>query len=126
MPSRLRSDSKPVVEFDPLLELSPFVLFRNLRDKQPVMLVDVRAAPAGWTLRGAQSYPGDQGPWPEERRIVLFDDDGSEAYPIGRRLQQAGQAQVKVLFGGLELYEFALDPEVVGADTYLERIGSTG
>jgi hypothetical protein len=27
---------------------------------------------------------------------------------------------VKMLFGGLELYEFSLDPGVVGEGTYLE------
>lgn len=125
MPRRLRSDDKPEVEFDPLLELSPFALFRALRDRRPVMLVDVRAVPRGWTLRDAQPYPGDDGPWPEDRRVVLFDGDGSEAYPLGQRLQQAGHRQVRVLFGGLELYEFALDPQVVGADTYLDRLGTT-
>lgn len=122
MPSHLRSDSKPVVEFDPRLELSPFALFRSLRDGRPTMLVDVRVAPAGWTLRDAEPYPGDDGPWPEDRRVVLFDDDGKDAYAIGQRLHQAGRTQIRVLFGGLELYEFALDPEIVGADTYLQRL----
>jgi hypothetical protein len=27
-----------------------------------------------------------------------------------------------MLFGGLELYEFALDPEVVGEQTFLARL----
>ena len=38
-----------------------------------------------------------------------------------RRLQAQGYPRVKALFGGLELYEFSLDPEVVGSETYLRR-----
>jgi hypothetical protein len=37
-------------------------------------------------------------------------------------MQAAGWPRVKALFGGLQLYEFALDPEVVGAETYLLRV----
>ena len=36
-------------------------------------------------------------------------------------LHGAGYERVKMLFGGLELYEFSLDPEVVGSETFLER-----
>ena len=36
-------------------------------------------------------------------------------------MQSAGYPRVKALFGGLELYEFSLDPEVVGQETYLLR-----
>ncbi|MDX1643574.1 MAG: hypothetical protein R3244_04350, partial [Thermoanaerobaculia bacterium] len=59
---------------------------------------------------------------PEGEQVVLFDRDGREAEPIARRLQAAGYDNVKMLFGGLELYEFSLDPEVVGERTYLDDL----
>jgi len=34
-------------------------------------------------------------------------------------LQARGCARVRALFGGLDLYRFALDPEIVGAETFL-------
>jgi hypothetical protein len=36
-------------------------------------------------------------------------------------MQAAGYPRVKALFGGLDLYEFSLDPEVLGQDTFLLR-----
>jgi hypothetical protein len=114
------SDETPVVEFDPRLEVSPFTLFRRLASGQELpLLVDVRPQPGERTLRGAECMPAE--PWapPAERDTVLFDDDGSLAVEIARRLQAAGHARVRALFGGLELYAFALDPEVVGAETFL-------
>ena len=45
--------------------------------------------------------------------------DGTDAEPIVRRLQLAGCETVKMLFGGLELYQFSLDPQVVGDNTFL-------
>jgi len=32
MPTRYLDDETPVVQFDPLLEISPFVLFRRLKE----------------------------------------------------------------------------------------------
>ena len=122
MPKHIRADDKPVVEFDPRLEISPFALFRRLRDGNAPLLFDARPEPAGRTLRGARPYPGDAEEWPDDRDIVLFDDDGDAALPIVARLQEAGVQRARLLFGGLELYEFALDPEVVGADTFLDRL----
>jgi hypothetical protein len=55
---------------------------------------------------------------------VLFDDDGNTAVALARELQAAGHARVRALFGGLELYAFALDPEVVGAETFLIAVPS--
>jgi hypothetical protein len=52
---------------------------------------------------------------------VLFDDDGSLAAEGARHMQAAGYPRVRALFGGLELWEFSLDPEVVGEETYLVR-----
>lgn len=119
MPSYLRPDDKPVVQFDATIEVSPFALFRQLKEGNAPLLVDVRAAPEGTTFRDSLPYPGET--WEPEpaQRVVLFDRDGSEAEPIVRRLQAAGFEQVRMLFGGLELYEFALDPQVVGEETFL-------
>ena len=52
--------------------------------------------------------------------MVLFDYDGVEALPLAERYQSEGHANVKALFGGLQLWRFSLDPEVVGQDTFLE------
>ena len=122
MPRHVRSDDKPVVEFDPRLEMSPFVLYRRIRDGNAPLLVDVRRRPGKWTLRGARPFPDADWDWPQDRDIVLFDDDGDEALQIVRGLQESGVERARLLFGGLDLYEFALDPEVVGNDTYLDRM----
>ncbi len=119
MPLHFRSDDKPVVEFDPRLELSPFTLFRRLREGQALLLVDVRSAPRGWTLRGASPLPGPTWVPPAGQDVLLFDDDGTEAVTVARELQAQGHPTVRALFGGLRLYEFSLDPEVVGEETFL-------
>jgi hypothetical protein len=56
--------------------------------------------------------------------VVLVDDDGSMTVEIAHRWQAAGYPLVRALFGGLQLYEFSLDPQVVGPETYLIRRGS--
>ncbi len=122
MPTYLRPDEKPVVQFDPTLEISPFALFRLMRDGQAPILIDARAEPAGSTLADAMPYPGDDWQPPEGQRVVVFDDDGTEAEAIVRHLAAAGFPHVRMLFGGLELYAFALDPQVVGEETYLREL----
>ena len=122
MPSFLREDDKPVVQFDPRIEVSPFTLFRRLRAGRAPLLVDVRREPAGYTLHGATRWPGEEWRPAADEEAVLFDDDGAEAVPIVERLQREGCAGVKLLFGGLELYEFSLDPQVVGEETFLEKL----
>ena len=107
-----------MVRFDPHLEVSPFVLFRRLAEGRGPLLVDARAEPRDRTLAGAERLTGDDWAPPEGVEAVLFDDDGAEALPIVERLAAEGH-RVKLLFGGLELYAFALDPEVVGRETYL-------
>jgi len=124
MPTRIRSDSKPSVEFDPLHEISPFVLFRRLRDGRGPRLIDVRPEPGGKTLRAAESMPEPDWKPQENEEVLFFDDDGSLAYPLVERLHELGLNRCKALFGGLDLYEFALDPEVVGEETYLVAIDS--
>lgn len=126
MPTYLRPDDKPVVHFDPMIEISPFSLFRLLRDDRGPVLMDVRRAPAGPTFCDALVYPGDDWEPEAETRFVLFDRDGTEAEPIVRRLRAAGFENVKMLFGGLELYEFALDPQVVGEETFLSDSDPVG
>ncbi|MEE8138748.1 MAG: hypothetical protein V3T81_07770 [Thermoanaerobaculia bacterium] len=121
MPTYFRDDGAPVVEFDPRLEISPFNLFRRLRKGHPLLLMDVREVPRRWTFEGARPFPGRD--WcpdsDDEAEVVLFDDDGSEAFPLAQHLQAQGAERVKALFGGLQLYEFSLDPGVVGDETYL-------
>lgn len=63
--------------------------------------------------------PDDSWRPPEDTEVVLFDNDGSEAVTHAARWQDEGCERVRALFGGLELYEFSLDPEVVGCNTYL-------
>jgi hypothetical protein len=128
MPTRYLDDETPVVQFDPLLEISPFLLFRRLKDGpgegQLPLLVDVRpgARRAGeLSLQGSIPYPGPDWSPPSDLDVVLFDDDGSIAIEGARHMQAAGWPRVKALFGGLELYEFSLDPAVVGEETYLVR-----
>ena len=121
MPTRYLDDETPVVQFDPLLEVSPFVLFRRMKEGEAPLLVDVRLEPGRLTLQGAIPYPGPDWSPPRDRDVVLFDEDGSIAIDGARHMQAAGHPRVKALFGGLELYEFSLDPEVVGQETYLVR-----
>ena len=110
-----------MVEFDPRLEMSPFVLFRRLREGRGPQLIDVRREPGDLVLEGSIRLP--VGDWEPEAgaEVVLFDDDGNEALALVQRFQAAGFEGVKMLFGGLQLYEFALSPDIVGAETFLRR-----
>lgn len=119
MPLHFRSDDKPVVEFDPRIELSPFTLYRRLSEGKALVLVDVRPRRQGRTLRGAIQLPDSNWEPPAEQDVLLFDDDGTRAVEAARALQARGHDAVRALFGGLELYEFSLDPEVVGQETFL-------
>jgi hypothetical protein len=121
MPTRYLDDATPVVQFDPQLEISPFALFRRLKDGDPPLLLDVRSAPSRLTLQGAVPYPGPEWSPPADRDVVLLDDDGATAVDGARHMQAAGWPRVKALFGGLDLYEFSLDPDVVGEETFLLR-----
>jgi len=122
MPTSYQDDLTPVVQFDLRLEISAFLVFRRLREgKIPMILVDVRAHPSAYTLEGAITLPEGWEP-PEDEQVVLFDDDGSEAVPLAERFAEAGYTNVKALFGGLELWKFSLDPEVIGQETYLIKL----
>lgn len=122
MPTRFLDDSTPVVQFDAQLEISPFVLFRRMKEDKAPVLIDVRPQPGAVSLTGAIPYPGPEWSPPADEDVVLFDDDGSVAIEGARHMQAGGWPRVKALFGGLELYEFSLDPEVVGEETFLVRI----
>lgn len=119
MPTRFLDDATPVVQFDPQVEMSPFTLFRRLREGDAPLLVDVRPGPGRLSLSGAIPYPGPEWSPPADRDVVLFDDNGAAAVDGARHMQAAGWPRVKALFGGLDLYEFSLDPQVVGEETYL-------
>jgi hypothetical protein len=111
----------PAVAFDPGLDLSPFALFRALAEGRPPLLIDLRTERCGPTLAGALPEPGEDWRPPTEAEVVLFDaDGGGAARAAARRLQAAGCPRVRALFGGLALYDFALDPEVVGGERFLD------
>jgi hypothetical protein len=119
MPTRHTTKGTPVVQFDPQLEVSPYTVFRRLREGDPPLLIDVRPACGRLALMGARALPGPDWTPPPEMDVVLVDDDGSTAVGVARRLQAAGFSRVRALFGGLQLYEYSLDPQVVGSETYL-------
>lgn len=121
MPTNFLDDETPVVQFDLRLEISAFVVFRRLRDGKPMSLIDVRPEPEGYTLEGAEPFLEGWQP-PSDRQVVLFDDDGRRAIEIAGRFQEEGHTHVKALFGGLELWKFSLDPEIVGAETFLVKL----
>ena len=124
MPIYQRSDGKPVVEIDPGLEVSPFTLFRRLREGRSPLLIDVRAQPGETTLRDSIGLPDATWEPPDKTEIVLFDDDGTLAVDLVRKFQADGHEGVRALFGGLDLYVFSLDPDVVGEETFLVATGS--
>jgi rhodanese-related sulfurtransferase len=121
MPVQDRPDGAPEIVFDPTLEVAPFTLFRRLQRGQAPLLVDVRPAGGALSLRGALPWPGEDWQPPADTEVVLVDDDGHRAVELARHFQAAGHSAVRALFGGLELWEFALDPQVVGAETFLDR-----
>lgn len=125
MPTFRGNGDAPVVQFDPLLEISPFTLFRRLQAGTAPRLLDVRGSTtkrAPLSLSGAEMVGESWTPADDEEEIVLFDDHGNHAAELARRLQSRGYARVKALFGGLDLYEFSLDPEIVGSETFLVRL----
>lgn len=110
----------PHLDLDPEAEVTPFALFRDLREGRAPLLVDVRPAGAtGTTFVDAVAWPGEAWAPPPDRDVVLFDDDGALARRRAHLLRSAGHRRVRSLFGGLALWDLALDPEVVGAERYL-------
>lgn len=113
------------MRFDVALEISPFELLRRIESSTPPLLVDVRGGSPELTLAGAMRWPSADWTPPAEADTVLFDDDGSRAVAVASELRQRGHERVRALFGGIELYEFCLDPEIVGTDTHLRRAPGT-
>ncbi len=116
----------PPVDLDPEVEITPYALFRRLQGGEPPLLIDIRSAPSGLTFRGAVARSRTEcGPsWrpPGEGTVILFDDEGTGAREIARRLRSEGHEALS-LFGGLRLYDAALDPAVVGEERYLVEVG---
>lgn len=119
MPVDHLPDGTPVVRFAQGLEISPYELFRGLADGRPFRLLDVREEPGAVSFAGALPFADAREALVGDAETVLFDDDGTRAFALARELQGRGQARGRALFGGLRLYDFALDPEVVGAERFL-------
>lgn len=119
MPTRHTTRGTPVVQFDPQLEIPPYTVYRRMKEGDPPLLIDVRPAGGRLALMGARALPAPDWTPPREMDVVLVDDDGATAVEMARRLQAAGFPKVRALFGGLQLYEFSLDPQVVGPENYL-------
>lgn len=123
MPTERAADGTPIVQFDVALEVSPFDLLQRIDSSAPPVLVDVREGDPELTLEGATRWQGAGWAPPADTDTVLFDDDGSRSVAIAAELRQQGHERVRALFGGIELYAFCLDPEIVGVDTHLRPKG---
>ena len=82
MPTFFRSDDKPIVQFDPRIETSPFQLLRRLKGQHAPLLVDIRSEPSGRTFAGSSRHPGPDWSPPEGAEVVLFE---KERYPVSAR-----------------------------------------
>lgn len=121
MPTERAADGTPIVRFDVTLEISPFNLLRRMESSTPPVLVDVREGSPELTFEGAMRWPGEEWTPAADADTVLFDDDGARAVAVAAELVRRGHERVRALFGGIELYAFCLDPEIVGVDTKLRR-----
>ena len=83
-------------------------LHRHIDDAQDFLIVLEEPS-----LCGGHEEP------PTDRPVVFFDDDGREAIAAVERFHDRGFTNVKALFGGLDLWKFSLDPEIVGEETFL-------
>lgn len=113
------------MRFDPELHVSPYRLFERLVEAaeggvEAPLLVDVRATAGGICFDVAIRYePGWQPP--AGRPAVLIDLDGTAATHLARELRRRGHSGVAALYGGLRLYDHALDPGVVGDGRFVSR-----
>ena len=115
--SPLSSLDAETLRFDPDLDVSPFELFRALRDGDPLLLIDL-GEPGSPSLAGAMREPADLASLARGSNLVLFDRDGSRGRRRAGELRARG-LQARALYGGLDLYAFALDPLVVGDERFL-------
>lgn len=122
-----------VPDLDPALHVSPYRLFRALAEGETPVLYDLRPRPTE-TLAGArpaadldlsheprleaqlEALVGNTVP---DALVILFDDDGELATDTARGLQAEGNTAVRALYGGLDLYRYCLDPQVVGEERFL-------
>lgn len=113
------------IRFDPEVHLSPYTLFRRLQrcrerpEEAPPLLADLREGGPRPRLAGSRPWPGPGWEPPADRDVVLVDQDGEQALETARRLRGEGHPRVWALYGGLALYDFALDPAVVGDERFL-------
>lgn len=113
-----------MVRFNSRLEISPFALFRRMTEGNAPHLFDVRPVPGASSFAGAvRPSMGWSLPIADDADVVLFDDHGPLAREAARWLRGEGNRRVRALFGGLALYDFALDPAVVGEERFLVRLG---
>jgi hypothetical protein len=116
-------DLAPGIDFDPRRHLSPYRLFRWLRERRPLTLLDLRPPPVSITLAGARPFGNPQDLSAADNPIVLFDLDGASAAEALEGLPAELRSTARILFGGIELYEYCLDPQVVGEERFLRRSG---
>jgi hypothetical protein len=123
----------PAVSFDPEVEISPYELFRRLREGRAPALYRLRTRPGpetgrpGRTLRGARAVPEPAADWaPPAGEAVVFDEDGEAARTLVIALRARGVRGIRALYGGLRLYDYCLDPRVVGEERYLEGAQEPG
>jgi len=109
----------PPIDLDPEAEVVPQELLHELRGGRPPLLVDVRPGGGSPSFAGAVAWPGDAWEPPADRETVLFDGDGSRARQMAGELRRRGHSRVRSLYGGIRLYDFALDPRVVGEERFL-------
>lgn len=107
------ADFDPPPPFEDGLHVSPYDLFRRLSDGEHPAMVDLRAT--GTTLVGAVRGATATSLAPG---TVLIDEDGQGAAEAARRARAEG-LNVRALYGGIRLWDFALDPLVVGTDRFL-------
>ncbi len=116
----------PPIRFDPAIDVSPYELFRRFREGRPPALYHLRdREPARRTLRGARPVTEERvraGWTPPEEESVWLDEDGVRSREVALELRRRDAPGVRALFGGLRLYDYALDPRVVGEERYLRPI----
>ncbi|MCP4660640.1 MAG: hypothetical protein GY856_35010 [bacterium] len=109
-----RIDPEPEVSFDPRLEISPYTVWHRLESGPKLLLVDLRRPPGRSPFADVLPWRGPDWRPATDEDVVFFDDDGTEALEVVRRLRAAGHSRARALFGGLALYELALDTVLDG------------
>lgn len=119
-PSSVLTPPAPPRPVDPVTEVDPYTLFARLVADQRPILVDTRRESVGPTFRHAVSWT--EGQWTfGDADVVLFDGYGRDAAALAARLHDRGHRNVRALYGGLALYDLAIDPAVVGHERFLDE-----